>query len=54
MTNLYAGTGDPCAGHERLNGCVAAFSIVKPLNSPENLGWEPPTGSERLLCMTDL
>ena len=54
MTNLYAGTGDPCAGQERLNDCVAAFSIVKPLNSPENLGREPPTGSERVICTTDL
>ena len=54
MTNLYAGTGDPCAGQERLNGCDAAFFIVKPSNSPENLGSEPPTGSERLNCTTDL
>ena len=54
MTNLYDGTGDPCAGQERLNGCVAVFSIVKPLNSLENFGSEPPTGSEKLNCTTDL
>ena len=54
MTNLYAGTGDPCAGQERLNGRVAVFFIVKPSNSPENFGSEPPTGSERLNFTTDL
>ena len=45
-TDLYDGTGDPCAGQERLNGSFEAFSSVELFSSPENLGADPPTGSE--------
>ena len=58
MTNLYAGTGDPCAGQERENGRKEGIVRVELLESAENLGDEPPTGSETkgvgLACMQGL
>ena len=47
LTDLYDGTGDPWAGHDRLVGWYDAFSMVPPFSSPENLGADPPTGSKR-------
>jgi hypothetical protein len=45
---LYAGTGDPWAGQDRLNGCDEYFRTVELISSPENFGAEPPTGSENI------
>ena len=50
-TDLKEGTGDPWAGQERLKGSVAAFSRVELLDSPENFGADPPTGSARELLI---
>ena len=49
-TDLYDGTGDPCAGQERLKGVLAAFLTVELMDSPENFGEDPPTGSESKMC----
>ena len=49
-TDLYDGTGDPWAGHERLKGLLAAFLNVELMDSPENFGEDPPTGSEIRMC----
>ena len=49
-TDLNDGTGDPWAGHERLNGLLAAFLTVELMDSPENFGEDPPTGSESKMC----
>ena len=46
-TDLKEGTGDPWAGQERLKGSVADFSRVELLDSAENFGADPPTGSAR-------
>lgn len=46
QTDLNAGTGDPWAGQEREKGWTTERSKVRPLISIENLGAEPPTGSE--------
>ena len=51
LTDLYDGTGDPWAGHDRLVGWYDAFSMVPPFSSPENLGADPPTGSKRKPCI---
>ena len=48
VSDLKDGPGDPWAGQERLNGCSEAFSRVELFSSPENLGIEPPTGSENV------
>ena len=56
VSDLKDGTGDPWAGQERLNGCSEAFSRVELFSSPENLGIEPPTGSENVTVkeLTDM
>ena len=46
-TNLYAGTGDPCAGQDRLRGSSETRSIVRVFVSKVNFGGEPPTGSKK-------
>ena len=43
--NLYDGTGDPWAGHARLNGSDAGFVRTKLSESMENFGTDPPIGS---------
>ena len=45
--NLYAGTGDPCAGQDRLKGTLEDLLTPEVVRSVENLGAEPPTGSAR-------
>ena len=47
-TDLKEGTGDPCAGHERLNGRAAGFVRVKLSESIENFGTDPPIGSKSI------
>ena len=42
---LYEGTGDPWAGHERLNGLLDASFRLELVSLPENFGVDPPTGS---------
>ena len=39
------GTGDPWAGHERLNGLLDASFRLELVSLPENFGVDPPTGS---------
>ena len=45
VINLYEGTGDPCAGQARLNGCKAGLATLELDCSTENLGADPPIGS---------
>ena len=47
-TDLNDGTGDPCAGQERLNGRAKDSSTVELFSFPENFGVDPPTGSAKL------
>ena len=46
-TDLNDGTGDPCAGQERLNGRAKDSSTVELFSFPENFGMDPPTGSAK-------
>jgi hypothetical protein len=43
--DLYEGTGDPCAGQDRLKGCTAGFATLELETSTENFGADPPIGS---------
>ena len=43
--DLNAGTGDPCAGHDKLRCLPCSRLNVKVFDSTENLGPEPPIGS---------
>ena len=47
-TNLNAGRGDPCAGHDKLIELWAVLVKIKPSVLNENLGLAPPIGSEKL------
>ena len=49
VSDLKDGTGDPCAGQDRLNGCSDTSSRVELFSFPENLGVEPPTGSVNVI-----
>ena len=44
-SNLNAGTGDPCAGHDRLRLANADLCTSDLVTSVENLGDDPHTGS---------
>ena len=46
--------GDPCAGQERENGRKEGIVRVELLESAENLGEEPPTGSKNEWVVTGL
>ena len=50
--NLNAGTGDPCAGHERLKLAKEDLCTSDLVTSVENLGEEPPTGSMKTSVRT--
>ena len=43
---LNEGTGDPCAGHERLNETSASVKSMEPFDTPANFGEDPPIGSK--------
>ena len=45
--NLKAGTGDPCAGQDRLKGTLEDLLTPDVVRSVENLGEDPPTGSAK-------
>ncbi len=45
-THLYPGTGDPWAGQVRVNGLFDSPSNPVRWVIPENLGIDPPMGSE--------
>ena len=47
LTNLYDGTGDPCAGQDKLKAVLEDLLTPEVVRSVENLGAEPPTGSAR-------
>ena len=44
--DLKLGTGDPCAGQERLKGSAKISKRLELFDFSENFGDEPPTGSE--------
>ena len=44
-SNLKAGRGDPCAGQVSDIDVIAFLTNVRDLDSNENLGFVPPTGS---------
>ena len=47
-SNLKAGRGDPWAGQESAIDVMANLTNVKDLDSNENLGFVPPTGSKNI------
>ena len=47
-SNLNAGRGDPWAGQESAMDVMANLTNVKDLDSNENLGFVPPTGSKNI------
>ena len=48
LANLYDGTGEPCAGQLKLNGRKVSLKRLEVFDSTENLGADPPTGSEEI------
>ena len=48
--DLYDGTGEPCAGHVKLNESNRSRVRLVILVSSENLGLDPPIGSKK--CKT--
>ena len=48
LTNLYDGTGDPCAEQKRLNGRAKDSSTIKLFRFPEIFWTDQPTGSAKL------
>ena len=44
-SNLKAGRGDPCAGQVSDIDVIAFLTNVRDLDSRENFGFVPPTGS---------
>ena len=47
-SNLKVGRGDPWAGQESAMDVMANLTNVKDLDSSENLGFVPPTGSKNI------
>ena len=45
MSNLNAGTGNPCAGHDKLIALSSFLMNKLSLVSDENFGFDPPIGS---------
>ena len=48
LPNLYDGTGEPCPGQLKLKGRKVSLKRLEVFDSTENLGADPPTGSEEI------
>ena len=46
VSNLNEGTGNPCAGQDKLKGSEDGFSTVELFSPRLNMGADPPMGSK--------